>query len=520
MSRVEVDKIQQQCGTTLTVGGGACKTALVDATTVTLGRCGGTVSLASGATQSGFGRTGTVDWQTGSIKTTTFTAANGEGYFANTSGGAFTMNLPAGVAGNIVSVVDYTNTFQTYNLTIAADGSEKIGGSADDAILSTEGQSVTFVYVDAAEGWKNTMDSTSNVVGAPPFIVATVSGACNTLATAPDCANTKIATFLGPGTFCVSAVSVCAPNNVISYMAVAGGGGSGTNRGGGGGAGGFREFESPVTPYTASPLEGSTPITASVQGYPIVVGGGGAGSVAPPCSGIGTKGTPSTGLSITSTGGGGGGSVTTGSLQPAPAVPSASGGSGGGHGSSGVSGASPPLCNGGSGNTPPVSPAQGTDGGDQGRGSPYAGAAGGGGATFQGSPQNVAVPSVPSAAGQTQGVDITPSNGGEGGDGGQGATSSISAAAVGYAGGGGGGGGFYPASFPGSPANGGTGGMFGNPGTGTGPLSGGGNGATGCAATGSNGSANTGGGAGGGSGGGGAAATGGSGIVIIRYKFQ
>ena len=64
MSTVEVNKIQQQCGTTLTVGGGACKTAVVDATTVTLGRCGGTVSLASGATQSGFGRTGTVDWIT------------------------------------------------------------------------------------------------------------------------------------------------------------------------------------------------------------------------------------------------------------------------------------------------------------------------------------------------------------------------------------------------------------------------------------------------------------------------
>jgi hypothetical protein len=39
------------------------------------GRCGGTVALASGASQSGFGRTGTVDWQTGSqLKQATFTA--------------------------------------------------------------------------------------------------------------------------------------------------------------------------------------------------------------------------------------------------------------------------------------------------------------------------------------------------------------------------------------------------------------------------------------------------------------
>jgi hypothetical protein len=67
--------------------------------------------LASGASQTGFGRTGTVDWQTSSIKTATFTAANGEGYFADTSSGAFTMNLPAGTAGNIVAVADYTRTF-------------------------------------------------------------------------------------------------------------------------------------------------------------------------------------------------------------------------------------------------------------------------------------------------------------------------------------------------------------------------------------------------------------------------
>ena len=67
MSKIEVNTIEPQCGTTLTLGGS-----------------GDTVTLASGASQSGFGRTGTVDWQTGSLlKTATFTAANGEGYFCN-----------------------------------------------------------------------------------------------------------------------------------------------------------------------------------------------------------------------------------------------------------------------------------------------------------------------------------------------------------------------------------------------------------------------------------------------------
>ena len=68
------------------------------------------------------------------------------------------------------------------------------------------------------------MDSTSNVRG-EVFVTATVSGAGNTLATAPCCANAKIATFTGPGTFCVSAISGTGTNNVVSYMLLAGGGG-------------------------------------------------------------------------------------------------------------------------------------------------------------------------------------------------------------------------------------------------------------------------------------------------------
>ena len=54
-------------------------------TTITLGASGDSVALASGASQTGFGRTGTVNWQTGSIKTATFTAVDGQGFFADTS---------------------------------------------------------------------------------------------------------------------------------------------------------------------------------------------------------------------------------------------------------------------------------------------------------------------------------------------------------------------------------------------------------------------------------------------------
>ena len=59
--------------------------------------------------------------------------------------------------------------------------------------------------------------------------------------------------------------------------------------GGGGGAGGFREVKNPVTPYTASPLDGypSAPnrITVTATAFPITVGGGGAKKTSNNCAG-------------------------------------------------------------------------------------------------------------------------------------------------------------------------------------------------------------------------------------------
>jgi len=479
MSKIEVNEIDAQCGSTVTVGsagktvavpGNVVKTNAVQAsdggnivnqcgTTITLGASGDTVSLASGASQTGFGRTGTVDWQTGSIKTATFTAANGEGYFCNTSGGAFTVNLPAGSAGAIVSVSDYTRTFQTNNLTVSPNGSEKIGGIAEDAILSTEGQSATFVYVDSTEGWINVQETSNSVTGANPFVVATGG-------TITTCGNCKIHTFTGPGTFCVSQIAgVCAPTrNNVSYMVVAGGGGGGrgSSNGAGAGAGGFREFKAPLTPYTASPKDGNpggTSITVTETSFPITVGGGGTGG---PVGGTGNSGSNSVFSTVTSAGGGGGGSYN--------ANNGGSGGSGGGAG--GPGGTS------GNGNTPPVTPPQGFSGGATPTGGPQAG---GGGATAVGTSGN-------------------PSPNNTAGPGGNGATSSINGTPTARAGGGGGG---YDSG----------------PSAGAGGTGGGGNGSTNNA-PGGPGSTNTGGGAGGNGPINGLGGTGGSGIVIIRYKFQ
>ena len=177
--------------------------------------------------------------------------------------------------------------------------------------------------------------------GPSPFIEATGG-------TITTDGNYTIHTFTSSGTFCVSKVACCAPDNVVSYMVVAGGGGGGDGRGGGAGAGGFREFKSPVDSYTASPLNAPDGLPVSVQTYPIQVGGGGsAGPKTPPY--LATSGEPSIFSTITSTGGGRGGAGTT-------TGDGADGGSGGGAGR--ASG----TPSGGSGNTPPVNPAQGTNG--------------------------------------------------------------------------------------------------------------------------------------------------------------
>ena len=378
MSKIEVNAIEPQCGTTLTVGAvgttvtvpsNVVKSNALQAsdagniisqsgTTITLGASGDSINLASGATQSGFGRTGTVDWQTTPKTTGTFTAVSGEGYFLNTSGGVITANLPAGVAGAIVSFADYAATWQTNNVTVAPNGTDKIGSVNQNAILNVQGQSVTFVFVDSTQGWINTMDSTSNVRGTPPYIAATGG-------TILTCGNFKTHVFTGPGTFTVTTAAVCAADNAVEYLVVAGGGGGGSAGpgspgGGGAGAGGWRSYSALAC---ASPLNAPAGITVSAQAYPIVIGGGGAtGGVDAP----GSSGSNTTALGLTSTAGGFGAQT-----SPTNGGPGGSGGGTGGR----------PAATAGNGNTPPVSPSQGFPGGSTPTG---VNAGGGGGAAAAG----------------------------------------------------------------------------------------------------------------------------------------
>ena len=440
-STIKVNNIQNQCGQNI---------INENSNTITIGASGDTIALASGASQTGFGRTGAVDWQT-TPKTTTFTAVSGEGYFVDTSSGAVTANLPAGSAGAIVSFADYAKTFDTSALTLSPNGSDKIRGVAGGASLTTEGQGTTIIFVDSTQGWIDVIDSTASLTGNDNLVA---SG--GTVTTSGDY---KIHSFTGPGTFTVSQVSQTAADNVVSYLVVAGGGGAGgASWVGGAGAGGFREFRGTNSGcYAVSPLNGSTPITVTAQGYPITVGAGGAGGSGSPGPTNGVVGNVSTFSSVSSAGGAYSDKYSGG--DPAP-----SGGSG--------AGATANNNTGGAGNTPPVSPPQGQNGGD----STGNGGGGGGGAGAAGTPRATGgggggpAPCSVSVAGAA------------------GVATSITASPVTYSAGGRG--------IGGSP-----GGFSPSPNSGTANTGNGGSGAT----TGS--SPNPGG-------------TGGSGIVVIRYKYQ
>ena len=446
MSEVKVNKISPRtnCGT------------------VQLGDSGDTITIPSGAsitnsgTASGFGATGAVSWNT-TVKTSGFTAVAGEGYFVNTTGGAISVNLPAGTAGAVVGFKDYANTFDTNALTLVQNGSDKIGGSTDNSILSTEGIAITLVFIDATQGWLVTDNGTQDTAPTAQYVTATGG-------TVTCCGDYKIHTFTGPGTFCVSCAGNPAGSTTVSYAVVAGAGGGGGSAlgyysGGGGGAGGFREGRTTTCSYTVSPLNAPAGLPVSATGYPITVGGGGSGGGGscgpnpPSCRSPGNPGSNSVFSTITSARGGAGGeSGANPGASPNGGCAGGSGGGGGGYNSNPDGGL-------GAGNSPPVSPPQGQPGGAGSIPGGGQGGAGGGATTAGAGPSHNAA-------------------------GGAGATTCISASPVTYGVGGNSGADCNSLADSGT-ANRGNGGQGGNN---FGPDAGGG--------------------------------AGGSGIVIIRYKFQ
>jgi hypothetical protein len=278
MSKIEVDAIEPQSGTSLTLG------ASGDTLTIPSG-----ATLVNNGTASGFGDN--LEWQSSIVTAATITVTANKGYWIDTTSNACTITLPAAAAvGDRLIFTDYARNWATNAVTINQNSLNFQGNTSPNPVYDTNGQSVDIVYSGATKGWIPNSDDDV------------------TLET-PQWSGTAY------------------------YLVVGGGGGGGstyspnTTNGAGGGAGGYR------TNYGGAAYTLGSGIT-----YTITVGTGGAGATLTGTTGTGGNNSSLTGSDITdvtATGGGGGGSSNGASGQTGGS------GGGGTNGSAAGSGNSP-----------------------------------------------------------------------------------------------------------------------------------------------------------------------------------
>jgi hypothetical protein len=87
------------------------------------------------------------------VKTSTYTAVNGDRLLADTSATTFTITLPSSpVAGWFIEIDDPEATWDTNNLTIARNGAN-ISSLAEDLVCNFSTK-LSLTYIDATIGWK------------------------------------------------------------------------------------------------------------------------------------------------------------------------------------------------------------------------------------------------------------------------------------------------------------------------------------------------------------------------------
>jgi hypothetical protein len=119
-----------------------------NSTTITIGSTGQTISLASGASSSGFG----LSWNP-TVQTTNFTASVNVGYMVNTSTAAITVTLPAAPSiSDQIAFVDFNETAATNNIILNPNGL-KIDGTTSNTFITKGGEGVTILYSGTTRGW-------------------------------------------------------------------------------------------------------------------------------------------------------------------------------------------------------------------------------------------------------------------------------------------------------------------------------------------------------------------------------
>ena len=137
----------------------------------------GTIGVdgAQGATGTqGTTGTGILNWTT---KTSLYTASNRDAIIADTSGGSFTINLPATPStGDYIVITDGAN-WETNNLIVGRNGST-IEGAAEDLTLDIGGIYIDFVYDGTT--WEVYPSVSQGIQGASGFDGSTIPGISTT----------------------------------------------------------------------------------------------------------------------------------------------------------------------------------------------------------------------------------------------------------------------------------------------------------------------------------------------------
>jgi len=84
---------------------------------------------------------------------TAYTSTDGDQILANTSSNPITITLPASPSvGEEIVIIDARGTFGSNKVIVSRNGSN-INSSASNLDLTTNGQAVTLVFIDATRGW-------------------------------------------------------------------------------------------------------------------------------------------------------------------------------------------------------------------------------------------------------------------------------------------------------------------------------------------------------------------------------
>lgn len=285
-----------------------------NANTITIGKSGDTVTVASGATFVGGG----IEWQSSIVTGTTLSAVAGKGYWINTTSNACTVTLPASASvGDQIIFTDYARTWDTNNLTINTNSLNYQGNTSPNPVYDTAGESVHIVYSGATNGWIPVDDGAVSYETPQSYSIdflvigGGASGGTYTPATGYSNGNSGSSSSIS-GTGLTTITSAGGGYGGAYNSNVGGDGGSG---GGGGGSstGASVAGGSGNTPST-SPSQGNNGgLGGKADGNEAGGGGGGAGAygsnaASPYTAGSGGDGTASsiTGSSVTRAGGGGG----------------------------------------------------------------------------------------------------------------------------------------------------------------------------------------------------------------------